>query len=190
MIATPLILAIDLGKFNSVFCWFDPATKATTFRTVPSNPETIRDALLRQPGVTAVMEACSPAGWVTDLCQSLGVPFVVASTNGAAWAWKNVKRKRASPIRSAECGMLNQDWLAVFTPHSAFHTPHFFQEPAERRGFWGVARSRSDSRLSLSWQPADPVELFGTASVFWDRLMEADERTIPALLSDHRVGRR
>ncbi len=46
MIATPLILAIDLGKFNSVFCWFDPATKATTFRTVPSNPDAIREALL------------------------------------------------------------------------------------------------------------------------------------------------
>ncbi len=93
MITTPVILAIDLGKFNSVFCWFDPATKATAFRTVPTNPDAIREALLRQPGVTAVMEACSPAGWVTDLCQSLGVPFVVASTNGAAWAWKNVKRK-------------------------------------------------------------------------------------------------
>ena len=46
MFATPTILAIDLGKFNSVFCWFDPATKATTFRTVPSTPEAIRDALL------------------------------------------------------------------------------------------------------------------------------------------------
>ncbi len=93
MNATPLILAIDLGKFNSVFCRFDPATKATTFRTVPTNPEAIREALRRQPGVTAVMEAGSPAGWVSDLCQTLDVPFLVASTTGAAWQWKNVKRK-------------------------------------------------------------------------------------------------
>ena len=50
MIATPLILAIDLGKFNSVFCRFDPATKAMTFRTVPTNTEAIREALQRQPG--------------------------------------------------------------------------------------------------------------------------------------------
>ena len=48
MITTPIILAIDLGKFNSVFCWFDPATKATTFRTVPTNPDAIREALLRE----------------------------------------------------------------------------------------------------------------------------------------------
>ena len=61
MIATPLILAIDLGKFNSVFCRFDPGTKATTIRTVPSNPEAIREALLRQSGVTAVIGRRSPS---------------------------------------------------------------------------------------------------------------------------------
>ena len=26
------ILAIDLGKFNSVFCWFDSDTRAAAFR--------------------------------------------------------------------------------------------------------------------------------------------------------------
>ena len=44
------ILTLHLGKFNSVFCRFDPATKATTFRTVPTNPEAIREALQRQSG--------------------------------------------------------------------------------------------------------------------------------------------
>jgi transposase len=92
-ITTPLILAIDLGKFNSVFCWYDPIPKATSFRTVPTDPEKIRAALLRHPNVTVVMEACSPAGWVSDLCRELGLPVIVASTNGDAWAWKNVKRK-------------------------------------------------------------------------------------------------
>lgn len=92
-ITTPTILAIDLGKFNSVLCWFEPATKATTFRTVPTTPEKLHEGLLRQPGVTVVVEACSPAGWVSDLCGELDVPVVVASTNGDAWAWKNVKRK-------------------------------------------------------------------------------------------------
>ncbi len=28
-----LILAVDLGKFNSVCCWYDTATKAATFRS-------------------------------------------------------------------------------------------------------------------------------------------------------------
>jgi transposase len=87
------ILAIDLGKFNSVFCWYDTASKATTFRTVPTNPDDFRHELLRQPGVTVVIEACSPAGWVHDLCDELKLPVLVANTNGPAWQWKHVKRK-------------------------------------------------------------------------------------------------
>ncbi len=28
------ILAIDLGKFNSVFCWYEPDSRSSTFRSV------------------------------------------------------------------------------------------------------------------------------------------------------------
>jgi transposase len=88
-----IILAIDLGKFNSVFCSYDTANKATTFRTVPTNPDDFRHELLRQPGVTVVIEACSPAGWVDDLCDELKLLVLVANTNGPAWQWKDVNRK-------------------------------------------------------------------------------------------------
>ncbi len=87
------ILAIDLGKFNSVLCWYDVSSKKTEFRTVPTNDRAMREALLRQPGVTVIVEACSPAGWVHDLCVELGLAVLVANTNAEAWAWKNVKRK-------------------------------------------------------------------------------------------------
>jgi transposase len=40
-----------------------------------------------------VIEACSPAGWVHDLCVDLGLRCEVANTNGAAWQWRHVKRK-------------------------------------------------------------------------------------------------
>jgi transposase len=40
-----------------------------------------------------VFEACSQAGWVHDLCEEVSVPALVASTTGAAWQWKHVKRK-------------------------------------------------------------------------------------------------
>ena len=34
-----LILAIDLGKFNSVCCWYDPpATKSATFQQAWRHP--------------------------------------------------------------------------------------------------------------------------------------------------------
>ncbi|MGL4419621.1 MAG: IS110 family transposase [Gemmataceae bacterium] len=93
MISTNCILAIDLGKFNSVFCWYEVSTKSTTFRTVPTNEAEFREALLRQPDSTVIVEACSPAGWVHDLAVSLHFQVLVANTNAEAWAWKNVKRK-------------------------------------------------------------------------------------------------
>lgn len=87
------ILTIDLGKFNSVLCWFPPATKHADFRTVRTTPDELRRELLRQPVSQVVFEACSQAGWVHDLCEALKLPALVASTAGAAWQWKRVKRK-------------------------------------------------------------------------------------------------
>ena len=54
---TTAILAIDLGKFNSVLCWYEPATKATEFRTIKTTPELLRKELTRQPVAKVVFEA-------------------------------------------------------------------------------------------------------------------------------------
>jgi hypothetical protein len=82
MISTPHILAVDLGKFNSAFCWYEVSSKATTFRTVATSEAEFREALQRQPGVTVVVEACSPAEWVHDLAVSLGQTALVTSSDG------------------------------------------------------------------------------------------------------------
>ena len=87
------ILAIDLGKFNSVLCWYEPLGRTAMFRTVKTTPEELRKELTRQPVIVVVFEACSQAGWTHDLCEELKLPALVASTNGAAWQWKHVKRK-------------------------------------------------------------------------------------------------
>ena len=87
------ILALDLGKRNSVLCWYQPDTHATTFRTTKTTPADLRRELTRQPVARVVCEACSQAGWVHDLCGALGLAVTVASTTGAAWSWKRVKRK-------------------------------------------------------------------------------------------------
>jgi transposase len=87
------ILAIDLGKFNSVMCWFEPDSRVETFRTVATTPEDLRRELTRQTTARVVFEACSQAGWVRDLCEQLGLPALVAGTTGAAWQWTHVKRK-------------------------------------------------------------------------------------------------
>src|SRR4051812_34541279 len=87
------ILAIDLGKFNSVLCWYEPDSRTSSFRTVTTTPDDLRRELLRQPVARVVFEACSQAGWVHDLCEELRLGVTVASTTGAAWQWKHVKRK-------------------------------------------------------------------------------------------------
>jgi len=53
-----VILAIDLGQFNSVFCWYDPTAKSATFRTFRAGEAEFREVLLRQPVVTE----CEGAG--------------------------------------------------------------------------------------------------------------------------------
>jgi len=90
---TTTILAIDLGKFNSVLCWYEPISRSTTFRTVKTTPEDLRRELTRHPVLVVVFEACSQAGWTHDLCEALKLPTLVACTNGAAWQWKRIKRK-------------------------------------------------------------------------------------------------
>ena len=87
------ILAIDLGKFNSVLCWYEPKTRGVEYRTVKTTPSELRRELLRQSVERVVIEACSAAGWVHDLCEELHLVCDVANTAGEAWKWKNVKRK-------------------------------------------------------------------------------------------------
>src|SRR5438132_10385888 len=66
-----LILAIDLGKFNSLFCWFEPASGRTAFRSVRSAPAEFRRLLTRRPVGRVVVEAGATCGWVADLCGEL-----------------------------------------------------------------------------------------------------------------------
>ena len=87
------ILSIDLGRFNSVVCWYEPTSKAAAFWTVATTPAELGRVVLRRSVERVVIEACSPAGWVHDLCIELGVRCDVANTNGAAWQWRHVKRK-------------------------------------------------------------------------------------------------
>lgn len=65
------ILAGDLGKFNTVLCWYEPTTRASSFRTVKTTADEFRRELTRQPVGKVVFEACSHAGWVHDLCEEL-----------------------------------------------------------------------------------------------------------------------
>ncbi len=87
------ILAIDLGKYNSFLCWYVVESRQAVYRSVPTTPDSLRTELQGQPITTIFIEACSQAGWVSDLCLSLLLPCDIANTNDQAWQWKHVKRK-------------------------------------------------------------------------------------------------
>jgi hypothetical protein len=88
------ILAIDLGKFKSVYCAYDPAKpEAPGFGTVCTNVETLEKLVRDEQPQFIVFETCTIAGWVGELCQRHGVDFAIANPNAEAWRWKNVKRK-------------------------------------------------------------------------------------------------
>jgi transposase len=92
------ILALDLGKFNSVLCDFDPASKSYRFQTLATTPAAVHDLLASLTGddpasVLVVMETCDTAGWVHDIAVALGLSVAIANPSNEAWRWTRVKRK-------------------------------------------------------------------------------------------------
>jgi transposase len=87
------ILALDLGKFNTMCCFFDSKTRKHTFLNAATDRSYLQTIFKTHQVDLVVMEACGPSGWINDLAQSLGHKTLVCSTNEDAWRWSNVKRK-------------------------------------------------------------------------------------------------
>ncbi len=90
------ILALDLGKFKSVCCFFNTDDGEVRYVSVESTPAPIGLLLdkAKAEGVACVIfEACVLTGWVAALCGERGLTYHITVTNGEAWRWKNVKRK-------------------------------------------------------------------------------------------------
>lgn len=104
------ILAIDLGKFNSMCCFYETKTQKYRFQTVATKREYLTTVFNNHEIDLVVMEACGPSGWISDLCQELGLKTFVCSTNDAAWEWKNVKRKtdKDDALKLARLAMMRQ----------------------------------------------------------------------------------
>lgn len=87
------ILALDLGKFNTMCCFFNPKTREHTFLNAATDRDYLTTVFKNHKIDLLVMEACGPSGWIHDLAQSLNIKTLVCSTNEEAWRWANVKRK-------------------------------------------------------------------------------------------------
>ncbi len=105
-----IILAIDLGKFNSMWRFYDTVTQKYRFQTVETSRHYLSTVFKTQKIDLVVMEACGPSGWISDLCQDHEFKTLVCSTNDTPWLWKNVKRKtdKDDALKLARMAMLGQ----------------------------------------------------------------------------------
>src|SRR6516164_7051087 len=108
--AARTILALDLGKYKSVACAYDPDTTQARFDTLTTGREQLRKLFARGRPAAVVIEACLLAGWVHDLCHELGLPCHVANTASEAWKFQHTKRKtdKDDALRLAQLFALGQ----------------------------------------------------------------------------------
>jgi transposase len=113
------IIGLDLGKFKSVACAMDVATRTHAFTTLVTSPKELHDFLAARLGgdgrpepsrVLLVLETCDAAGWVHDLAEALGLAVAVANPSGEAWKWRRLKRKtdRDDALKLATLALLGQ----------------------------------------------------------------------------------
>ena len=109
------ILALDLGKFKTVLCAMEVATREHAFESLATTPAAIEDLLTRHRTPDAshtlvVIETCDVAGWVHDLCMSAGVKITIANPRSDAWRWSKVRRKtdRDDALKLARLTLLDQ----------------------------------------------------------------------------------
>jgi len=104
------ILALDLGKFNTMCCFFNTRTRKHEFLNAATERKYLATVFSRHKIDLVVMEACGPSGWVSDLARSLGHKTLVCSTNEDAWRWSNVKRKtdKDDALKLARMAAMNE----------------------------------------------------------------------------------
>ena len=104
------ILAIDLGKFKSVTCLLETETNETEFWTMSTDRSYLETVLKQYEPDLVVIESCSNAGWVHDVCTEKGYDVLVCNPAQEAWKWKHVKRKtdRDDALKLAKLAALEQ----------------------------------------------------------------------------------
>ena len=104
------ILAMDLGKSNTVVCYYDSENGRHKFGRIKTTPQQIHELIVEHSPDRVVFEICSAAGWVYDICSALKLNTQVANPNTQAWRWKNVKNKndKKDALKLAQLSAMNQ----------------------------------------------------------------------------------
>ncbi len=60
-------LALDLGKFNTMCCFFESKTRKHFFLNATTDRSYLTTVFKKHKVDLVVMEACGPSGWINDL---------------------------------------------------------------------------------------------------------------------------
>ncbi len=103
------IVALDLGKFKTVLCVMDVATRTHRFATIDSTPTAIGVAVKQHVSIDptqtlVVFETCDTCGWVHDEVAPLGVKTVIVNANDERWRWQRVKGTKTDQDDALQTG--------------------------------------------------------------------------------------
>lgn len=89
------ILAIDLGKRNSVFCKLNTSSLRPKYFSAKTKPQNFHDIFTELDSENSIVlfEIGSQAGWLSDMLRALNIKFKVANVNHSAWKWTNNHNK-------------------------------------------------------------------------------------------------
>ena len=104
------ILALDMGKFKTVFCNYYTNTADHHFGTLATTPQAMHDLFVEQQPDRLVMEVSHVAGWIHDLARTLNLDVQVANPNSEGWRWRRLKRKtdRDDALKLARLSAMDQ----------------------------------------------------------------------------------
>jgi transposase len=158
-----------LGKFHSQACFYRVADGSQEFKRIATTPAGMHDLLVTREVDRVVIEAGAQAGWVADLCRTLGLPLLVANANGEAWRWRSVKSKsdREDALKLARLYVMNQ-LSAVHVPakdvrqwRSLVQYRHTLVErrTAMRNAIHALLAVQGDQAVIKTWSEAAVGEL-------------------------------
>ena len=89
------ILAIDLGKRNSVFCRLNSSSLKPEYFAAKTDPQEFHDIFIKLDIESSIVlfEVGTQAGWLCDLLRAMEIGFKVANVNHSAWKWTNNPNK-------------------------------------------------------------------------------------------------
>ncbi|MBL7152684.1 MAG: transposase [Phycisphaerae bacterium] len=152
------ILAIDLGKRNSVFCRLEASSLKPEYFKARTGPQKFHNIFAELDGSNSIVlfEVGSQAGWLCDMLRAMRIEFKVANVNHAAWKWTN------NPNKSDKT---DAHRLAMMYHHGFFPEVYVPVKSVRQKRSLIYYRQRIVKRLTLETRDSHQLKLKNPATL-------------------------